>query len=347
MTGSNARARAKRPSLTHGNRQTKRRIPIWVWLIIGVPLMIVALILSPIFAVLFLAVLITGIVALAKNSRTWLRFKSRKTAAWVTAVAAVGFVATAGMTNALVVGGANSRPVAVAATSMSTATPDSAATATPSRTPRPTPSATPTATATPVQIVSVIDGDTIDTTVGKVRLIGIDAPETGTWGYDQATDELATFLALGGAALISVPGRDDHDQYGRLLRYVQVNAQDAGTHMINTGWAIARYDGRDGYGTHPLQASYVRLDDSVPMPAEPAPAPAEPAPAPPQPAPAEPAPQPAQPEPAPADPAPATDPHFGTCKEAIANGYGPYQSGVDPEYDWYRDGDHDGWNCES
>lgn len=81
------------------------------------------------------------------------------------------------------------------------------------------------------------------------------------------------------------------------------------------------------------------------MPAEPAPAPA---PAPAEPAPAEPvpfAPAPAPAEPAPAEPA-ATDPKFGTCREANANGYGPYQQGVDPEYAWYQDRDHDGWVCE-
>jgi micrococcal nuclease len=42
----------------------------------------------------------------------------------------------------------------------------------------------------------------------------------------------------------------------------------------------------------------------------------------------------------------STDPDFGTCREAKANGYGPYYRGVDPEYDWYRDADSDGVVCE-
>jgi flagellar biosynthesis GTPase FlhF len=41
------------------------------------------------------------------------------------------------------------------------------------------------------------------------------------------------------------------------------------------------------------------------------------------------------------------DPRFRTCKEAIANGYGPYRQGADEEYAWYRDADNDGVNCES
>ena len=40
------------------------------------------------------------------------------------------------------------------------------------------------------------------------------------------------------------------------------------------------------------------------------------------------------------------DPRFSTCKAAKAAGYGPYLSGRDVEYGWYRDGDSDGVVCE-
>ena len=33
---------------------------------------------------------------------------------------------------------------------------------------------------------------------------------------------------------------------------------------------------------------------------------------------------------------PAVDTRFGTCKEAIAAGFGPYTKGTDAEYDWYQ-----------
>jgi hypothetical protein len=45
-------------------------------------------------------------------------------------------------------------------------------------------------------------------------------------------------------------------------------------------------------------------------------------------------------------PAPLLDPRYGTCREAIANGYGPYYRGQDPEYNWYIDRDSDGIVCE-
>lgn len=41
-----------------------------------------------------------------------------------------------------------------------------------------------------------------------------------------------------------------------------------------------------------------------------------------------------------------TDPQFSYCYEANDAGYGDYQQGVDPEYDWYDDNDNDGFVCE-
>jgi len=41
-----------------------------------------------------------------------------------------------------------------------------------------------------------------------------------------------------------------------------------------------------------------------------------------------------------------TDLDYGTCTAANAAGRGPYISGIDPEYGFYRDGDSDGMVCE-
>lgn len=326
-TGSSRPARSSTTGLTPPPpapvaANKKRRLPIWAWILIGVAAVAVGIVLSPIFAVLFLVVLITGIVALAKNTPTWLRFRSRTVATWVTAISAVGFLLTGSLANVVLNGSGDDDAVAVAVESLA-ATPNDDTTPTPAPTPTPTP------TEQAVDVLGITDGDTIETSAGTVRIIGIDTPERGEWGYTAAGAELGAFLSTGPVTLVAVDGHDDTDRYGRLLRYVRVNGQDAGTHMITTGWAIARYDSRDGYDGHPLETDYVALDAAHEMPAEPAPEPA-----------------PAAPAPAPVAPAPATDPDFGTCKEANANGYGPYQQGVDPEYNWYRDADGDGWVCE-
>lgn len=59
----------------------------------------------------------------------------------------------------------------------------------------------------------------------------------------------------------------------------------------------------------------------------------------------EPEPEP-EPTPVPSEEQALLDPRFRTCGLAKENGYGPYVLGVDPEYEWYRDGDGDGTVCE-
>lgn len=198
-----------------------------------------------------------------------------------------------------------------------------------------------------VVVIKVVDGDTIDIAGGvRIRVIGIDTPERGACGADEATASLRSLI--GDQRVTLVPGaRDDSDRYGRLLRYLDVNGVDAGLQQIRSGHAIARYDSRDGYGRHAREDQYIAVAASSPRPcglgggapqttvvAAPAPTPASPS----KPTPA--------PAPAPAPAAGGTDQRFGSCAAAIAAGLGPYRQGVDPEYGWYRDADHDGTVCE-
>jgi hypothetical protein len=114
-------------------------------------------------------------------------------------------------------------------------------------------------------VVNVVDGDTVDLSTGEhVRIIGIDTPEQGQCGFDEATYVMASLVL--DKQVVVVPGaRDDVDQYGRILRYIDVNGVDAGREMIAAGYAIARYDSRDGYGGHTREADYVPLDGSTPQ----------------------------------------------------------------------------------
>ena len=53
---------------------------------------------------------------------------------------------------------------------------------------------------------------------------------------------------------------EEQDQYGRLLKYVDIGNTDAGLRLIKDGLAIARYDSRDGYGFHPREPRYIKAD---------------------------------------------------------------------------------------
>jgi endonuclease YncB( thermonuclease family) len=110
----------------------------------------------------------------------------------------------------------------------------------------------------------VVDGDTLDVTgVGRIRVIGIDTPERGECGFENASAALSALVL--GERVTLVPGAvDDADRYGRLLRYVDLGAVDAGLSLIEDGWAIARYDSRDGYGRHPREDAYVAADAGSP-----------------------------------------------------------------------------------
>jgi len=140
-----------------------------------------------------------------------------------------------------------------------------------------TPAATPPATTTgkPAQqagylVVDVIDGDTVRVRPAgpggeqKVRLIGIDAPETGSCAASAATAALET-LVLNRTVTLAMGGDgEDLDPYGRALRYVDTVDGDAGLALINGGHAIARYDSRDGYGRHDRQDVYIAADAAPP-----------------------------------------------------------------------------------
>lgn len=106
----------------------------------------------------------------------------------------------------------------------------------------------------------VIDGDTIAFADGsKVRLAGIDTPERGECGYDDWSSLLETLIAKGIVSVVLID--EDTDRFGRLLGYVDLpDGADTGLAQIEGGLGVARYDARDGYGTHPREDNYVDAD---------------------------------------------------------------------------------------
>lgn len=72
-----------------------------------------------------------------------------------------------------------------------------------------------------VQVLQVIDGDTLDVRAAatdlRVRLYGVDTPERGEACYQEATDRLQE---LAGPAVQLLPDARAQDQFGRELRYV-------------------------------------------------------------------------------------------------------------------------------
>lgn len=97
----------------------------------------------------------------------------------------------------------------------------------------------------------VVDGDTLELSGVKVRLLGVDAPE-----LDQRCQQGGRVWACGQAARAALAGIvgqrritclvQDIDRYGRDVAVCQVGDQDVGAVMVRQGMAIAyrRYSGR-------------------------------------------------------------------------------------------------------
>lgn len=92
---------------------------------------------------------------------------------------------------------------------------------------------------TNVRVTAVVDGDTLRVEdldgrpLGRVRLLGIDAPEVAhppaaaECYADEATDLLEELAPVGGAVqLVTDNGQPNRDRYDRLLRYVDTEGGD-------------------------------------------------------------------------------------------------------------------------
>jgi endonuclease YncB( thermonuclease family) len=108
----------------------------------------------------------------------------------------------------------------------------------------------------------VVDGDTFYIGGEKVRIAGVDAPETHDYRCgselalgNQAAERLQALLNSGAVTMTGIEGSAqsstlsggnsrDRDTYGRLLRNVQVNGADVGEALIGAGVARAYGGGR-------------------------------------------------------------------------------------------------------
>ncbi|MEE9150950.1 MAG: lamin tail domain-containing protein [Thermoplasmata archaeon] len=88
------------------------------------------------------------------------------------------------------------------------------------------------------EVSQIIDGDTFRLSTGeKVRLIGINTPETGQPFYTDATEKISQLIGNNRVALEK--DVKDKDQYGRLLRYVYVGSTFVNLEIVRGGFAIS------------------------------------------------------------------------------------------------------------
>lgn len=96
----------------------------------------------------------------------------------------------------------------------------------------------------PYRVVNIVDGDTLDLDNGeRVRLSGINTPETGECYYQEAKNKLAK-LVLEKEVYLE---RDfsDRGNYGRLLRYIYVDDIMVNSVLVLNGYAKVYHKYKD------------------------------------------------------------------------------------------------------
>lgn len=98
-------------------------------------------------------------------------------------------------------------------------------------------------------IAYVIDGDSLTLNGGKIRLRGIDAPETGQMcnsakgPFDCGREARLRLRAAIGARSVVCEGWE-RDKYQRLLGSCRAGSLDLNREMVRTGWAVSYGDFR-------------------------------------------------------------------------------------------------------
>jgi endonuclease YncB( thermonuclease family) len=92
---------------------------------------------------------------------------------------------------------------------------------------------------------SVIDGDTLEIRGERIRLFGIDAPESGQTCLDakgrsyRCGQKAALVLDARIGEGVVICERKDTDRYGRVVALCRVYGEDLGAWMVGLGWALA------------------------------------------------------------------------------------------------------------
>ncbi len=95
-------------------------------------------------------------------------------------------------------------------------------------------------------VKNVVDGDTVDVRfniygIQRVRLVGVNTPEIGEEGYEEA-EEFVNKTCLGEAVKLDVDDMKQYDTYYRILAVVYVNDTNLNEKLVKEGYAEVMYN---------------------------------------------------------------------------------------------------------
>ncbi|SCG85129.1 Thermonuclease [Methanobacterium congolense] len=87
----------------------------------------------------------------------------------------------------------------------------------------------------------VVDGDTLDVEgVGRIRFVGVNTPERGEPGYQEAKDYVKR-MCLGKTVYLDIDDEKHHDKYGRVLAVVYAGNVNINQELLKRGYAEVMY----------------------------------------------------------------------------------------------------------
>ena len=88
-----------------------------------------------------------------------------------------------------------------------------------------------------VQITRIVDGDTVDSSIGKIRLLGMNTPETTT--HEEYSEEAKKYLKskIDYKTVELKYGKNKQDRYGRTLAYIYFNNEEINLDLVKEGLA--------------------------------------------------------------------------------------------------------------
>ncbi|MBZ2164480.1 thermonuclease family protein [Methanobacterium spitsbergense] len=87
----------------------------------------------------------------------------------------------------------------------------------------------------------VVDGDTIDVDgIGRIRFVGVNTPERGQPGYQEAKDFVSS-LCLGKTVGLDIDDAKHYDKYGRVLAVVYSGDMNVNAELLKRGYAEVMY----------------------------------------------------------------------------------------------------------
>ena len=106
----------------------------------------------------------------------------------------------------------------------------------------------------------VVDGDTVDVSfdiygIQRIRLVGVNTPEIGEEGYEEAK-EFVNKTCLGEVVKLDVDDREQYDRYYRILAVVYVNDTNLNEKLVREGYAEIMYIPPSEFNPYEWKADY-------------------------------------------------------------------------------------------